>query len=647
MKLGGVITKNSMKNHAKFSLSMLILLALSLSTACSGGGHTGTTLPIPAPTPNTPPPPTTYTIAGSVSGVAGSGLVLQNNGADNVSIAQGGSFTFAIPVASGTAYQVTVLTQPSNPAQTCVVANGSGKAAANITGVQVTCTTITFTVGGAVQGLTGSGLMLQNNGVDSLSVSADGAFAFANPLWQGSSYNVTVLSQPSSPAQTCSIAKGAGSALANVTSVAVACTTNSPVGHWTWMGGGESFSQSGRYGTLGAAAPDNVPGSRDNAASWSDAAGNFWLFGGFGLDSAGVGGGLNDLWKYSAGQWTWVSGANVTDQQSTYGTQGTAAPGNTPGARQSSMVWMDASGNFWLFGGSGFDSTGFLGYLNDLWEFHAGQWAWMGGSNLANAAATYGTPGTPDTNNAPGARSGSVVWTDAAGNLWLFGGFGPGSPAAGELNDMWKYSAGKWTFMGGSTLTDQPGVHGARGVLAASNIPGGRNSAVSWTDAAGNFLLFGGRGNDVNGVKGDLSDVWAYSAGQWKWMGGSDLAAQPGVYGTQGTAAAANFPGARNSAVGISDAAGNFWLFGGLGLGSTTTPGQLSDLWKYGAAGQWTWMSGPSIPDQPGIYGTLGVSDPNNIPGARIGSSGWSDAAGNLWIFGGSTKYNDLWKYEQ
>ena len=68
--------------------------------------------------------------------------------------------------------------------------------------------------------------------------------------------------------------------------------------------------------------------------NWTDAAGNVWLFGGLGYDSAGTLGYLNDLWKYSAGQWTWMGGSNVGNQEGTYGTQGTAAAGNVPGARE-------------------------------------------------------------------------------------------------------------------------------------------------------------------------------------------------------------------------------------------------------------------------------------------------------------------------
>ena len=117
------------------------------------------------------------------------------------------------------------------------------------------------------------------------------------------------------------------------------------------------------------AAPSNLPGARESGASWSDAAGAFWLFGGNGLDSAGTLGQLNDLWKYNSGEWTWVGGSNLANQSGTYGTQGTAASNNLPGARSGPVLWVDAAGNVWLFGGNGVDSAANGGYLNDLWKY--------------------------------------------------------------------------------------------------------------------------------------------------------------------------------------------------------------------------------------------------------------------------------------
>jgi hypothetical protein len=80
----------------------------------------------------------TYTVGGNVSGLSGT-VVLQDNGGDNLSLTANGAFTFATALAGGTAYAVTVKTNPSG--QTCTVSNGTGTiASANITNVTVTCT---------------------------------------------------------------------------------------------------------------------------------------------------------------------------------------------------------------------------------------------------------------------------------------------------------------------------------------------------------------------------------------------------------------------------------------------------------------------------------------------------------------------------
>ena len=88
---------------------------------------------------------------------------------------------------------------------------------------------VTYTIGGTVSGLTGTGLVLQNNGGDNRAVTADGAFTFATAIGAGAAYGVTVLTQPSG--QTCTAQNGSGTANANVTNVAVSCVA-SPVGNW-------------------------------------------------------------------------------------------------------------------------------------------------------------------------------------------------------------------------------------------------------------------------------------------------------------------------------------------------------------------------------------------------------------------------------
>ena len=297
-------------------------------------------------------------------------------------------------------------------------------------------------------------------------------------------------------------------------------------GEWTWMGGANVGVQPPVYGTVGVAAPGNGPGSRVDSASASDAAGNFWLFGGEGTDSAGNSGMFNELWKYSAGQWTWVSGSNVGGQPGTYGTEGVAAPGNIPGAHDAAATWFDKDGNFWLFGGIGMDRTGANNYLNDLWKFSGGQWTWMGESDVnwdGLEGGKYGAKGVAAAKNAPGARAYSVGWTDAAGNFWLFGGWGYDAKGAqGSLSDLWKFSAGKWMWMSGSDLIGQAGTYGIEGKAAAANAPPPRRDAMGWTDAAGTLWMFGGDSPEF----GVFDDMWKYRAGQWTWVSGSKKASQ-------------------------------------------------------------------------------------------------------------------------
>lgn len=512
----------------------------------------------------------------------------------------------------------------------------------------------TYSIGGTVSGLSGTGLVLQNNGGNNLSVSAtQTTFTFTAPVASGGAYAVTVLTQPSSPAQTCTVTGGAGNATANVTSVQVACATNPVSNVWIWVAGANSINQAGTYGTKGTAAPGNFPGARDSANTWTDPSLNVWLFGGE-TNASGL---FNDLWKFSSGQWTWMSGSNTVNQVGTYGTQGTADPANVPGARSNAMSWSDGAGNLWLFGGYGFDSTGTLGNLNDVWEFNAGtgEWTWIDGSNVINQGGVYGTEGMPGGANIPGARYNATTWTDKAGNFWLFGGVGDDSiDNYGQLNDLWKFSAGEWTWMSGSKNAKQFGTYGTKGVAASGNVPGARSASAAWIDSPGNLWLFGGGGYDSAGTLGYLNDLWEYSAGQWTWIGGSNLANQPATYGTQGTAATANIPAGRFQFVSWIDPAGNFWFFGGQGLDSAGSNGRLNDLWKY-SAGEWTWVSGSNLVGQPGVYGTQGVAAASNIPGARQEQVGWVDSSGNLWLFGGlgnsstgtnSGYLNDLWEYE-
>jgi hypothetical protein len=80
---------------------------------------------------------------------------------------------------------------------------------------------------------------------------------------------------------------------------------------WTWVSGSTTANQGGTYGALYASSTGYIPGGRRLYFSWTDSAGIFWLFGGYGYDSTSALGYMNDLWKYNPSnqQWTWMSGA--------------------------------------------------------------------------------------------------------------------------------------------------------------------------------------------------------------------------------------------------------------------------------------------------------------------------------------------------
>jgi N-acetylneuraminic acid mutarotase len=320
---------------------------------------------------------------------------------------------------------------------------------------------------------------------------------------------------------------------------------------WAWMGGssrlGKYGSVAGIYGKRGSFTAGSIPGSRNSAAAWADHEGNLWFFGGYGEDIDGNFGDMNDVWKYipSQREWAWMGGSKTGEQPGVYGTRGKASATNMPGARESAAAWAGLHGNLWLFGGNGFLRTGSSvtnGFLNDVWEFdiEAGEWIWMGGSDEfpdsqrclqtgdCGSAGIYGTLGKASAENIPGSRSSPAVWLDAEGDAWMFGGIGyDADGSGGALNDLWEFnpSANEWTWMGGSsTLANcqvderpdvcaQPGVYGTLHEPAPGNIPGGRESAVGWTDSAGHRWLMGGDGTDSTGTVGYLgylNDVWEY-----------------------------------------------------------------------------------------------------------------------------------------
>jgi Bacterial Ig-like domain (group 3)/Galactose oxidase, central domain len=326
---------------------------------------------------------------------------------------------------------------------------------------------------------------------------------------------------------------------------------------WTWMAGGTTLPNAsdtclpGVYGNIGTPSAANIPGGRNLAVSWTDAAGNFWLFGGGGCDAADTQGLLNDLWKFtpSTGQWTWIAGSTTVaytaaGRAGIYGTQGIASAGNVPGGRWTSFSWTDKSGNLWLFGGEGFDATGAPAVISTT----SGSSIPPPASGLGSAEAAPLAPPTatspalsvrspastalsdcPRQQTSPAAEARPAA-PSSNDNLWIFGGLNSATGVVNPLNDLWRFSlqTRQWTWMSGSNAVQcnvksaqgacvsngQNGVYGTLGVPAAANVPGSRYSAVSWTGKNGDLWLFGGEGFDSIGSFWPLNDLWNYQLKQ-------------------------------------------------------------------------------------------------------------------------------------
>ncbi|MES2680549.1 MAG: kelch repeat-containing protein [Bacteroidota bacterium] len=428
---------------------------------------------------------------------------------------------------------------------------------------------------------------------------------------------------------------------------------------YTWMKGTNTTGVAGIYGTQGVSAPANNPGARHGCATWTDAAGNMWLFGGEGCASTTTLSWLNDLWKYNpvTNEWTWIRGSNGPNAVGVYGTQGVASAGNDPGAREFMVCWTDPAGNFWLFGGE----TGAAGNkFSDLWKYNptTNMWTWMKGPNTFNNTGIYGSQGISSPANVPGARAMSGTWVDNTGKLWLFGGYGYSATTSNRLNDFWRYdpATNEWTWMTGSTATVAQGIYGVQGVPAIGNCPGARDFPAVFSPTSGKLVLWGGFGYGSGNSYGFLNDMWEYdiTTGMWAWINGSNGVNQLGTYGTFGMPSTANIPGGRYSSASWTDPAGNYWLFGGQGTAISNATGKLNDLFRYKpSTGEWTWMKGATVVDQTGTYGTQGVMAIPNTPGGRWYNSWWKNPSGNaLWLFGGLgwatnpivlDNMNDLW----
>lgn len=286
-----------------------------------------------------------------------------------------------------------------------------------------------------------------------------------------------------------------------------------------------------------------------------------------------------------------------------------------------------------------------------------GFWAHLTGGTGYNDSAIFGTQGVASAANTPQSLYFVSATPDNNGNFWIFGGGNSYNPFD-YWNTLWKWDQNQWTWVSGGTSVNEIANYGTINVAATSNTIGSRMGAFMWKDNTNNIYVFGGRGyNDITaGSSGHLNDLWKYSISDnlWTWIKGSkSLNVNTITGGTRKVTDSANTPNSRRNGCGAVDTAGNFWFFGGWGHDPVQTK-YWRDLWKFDGT-NWTWMSGDFTPSTDGTYGTKGIANMSNQPGARMHCAAWMDANNNFWIFGGEghttqgtfmESMNDLWKYD-
>ena len=351
----------------------------------------------------------------------------------------------------------------------------------------------------------------------------------------------------------------------------------------------------------------------------------------------------------NANQFKWVNGSEVTAQQSFYG-----ASTNRPSTRVQSAQW-ELNGKLYLFGGYEQFTEGQINtskFVNDLWVYEpvTNNWTYLKGFNgttVPTFTGSYGTMGLPSSTNLPSGRCCAMSWV-LNNKLYLMGG----TDVSGSLNnDLWEYdpTTNNWTWIKGSNTPEAVGNYGTIGVESSTNVPGARGSSGAWV-VNGKLYLFGGVGK-ANGFFGNLNDLWSYNSltNNWTYIKGSMALDVVGTYGTMGVATNINTPSGR---VGANSWTYNnkLYLMGGQGYSSTTSSGYLNDLWSFDiTTNNWTWLKGANTTNPVANFGTIGVSNPANVPAGKIQSSTWT-YNGKLYLFGTtrisfSGTSNDLWEY--
>lgn len=329
----------------------------------------------------------------------------------------------------------------------------------------------------------------------------------------------------------------------------------------------------------------------------------------------------------STGGWTYMGGYTEIDRAGSFND-------SIPFPKYRTMSWTVASENAaYSFGGTWLNVSS---NWNDLWRYNltSHTWSWKGGSKVAPGNTSQGTLGQGNFSNVPGGRVSGATWT-LGSNLWLYGGYG-----SIVYSDLWMYDTlmGWWVWQAGSTTNPfKWPSYGTRGVAAASNTPGSRVGASTWTASDGSLYLFGGYSNASTT---SWNDLWKLNVTSmwWTWTAGPTV---PNNYNSGNSGPSARY--AAMTWTGPNDA---FYLYGGQYVVTGAPSSFLSDVWQLNISTS-TWAQlGRNNPNAWGTY-----NGPSMWPGGRAAAAAWSGSSDDFYIFGGfgydqygaRSDLNDLW----
>ncbi len=446
-----------------------------------------------------------------------------------------------------------------------------------------------YAIGGTVSGLSGT-LVLQNNGGDDLTITADGPFTFATALADGAAYAVTVLTQPAG--QTCTLTNGTGTISgANVTDVAAGCYNSGSLD--------PTFDSSGT--TPGIVVSKNAAGGTgnndDEGDSITTAADGKILVTGKSYN------GNNDdmvIWRYNA------DGTLDTG----FGING--------------IVVSDINGNNTWGKSITTAADGKILVTGDI----------SNGSNDNMVIWRYNSNGTPDTgfgtnstgfvvSNYPGGDKGNSITTAADGKILV----------TGSIYNGFDFDMVIWRYNKNGTLDTN---FGTNGIVVSDNALGGDDSGNSITTAADGKILV--TGYSYIATDNDMV-IWRYNADGTLDTTFNNSGTMPGIVESDNAAGGTgNIDDVGDS---ITTAADGKILVTGYSYNGSNND---MVIWRYNADGT---TDGTFNGTMPGIVVSKNVAGGT---GNDYGFSITTDSNGKILVTGYSTNSSDkvvmvIWRY--